>query len=215
MSPVVAMEDQPIDATWFREGRWLTEFVTPDAMEVEELYKELVKGLDDRIERIKAIHQWVGGEVKYKPYIKSTLIIDGRMSTNKDCWLRPSITRRVKVGNCANKAFLLVSLLRQEMTPGDVHVVLGNLHTEKSIGGHAWAQVNLEERPYVIECTRDDVAALIPQGQTTDRYEPILFFNDKSAYAISTKEIMEPFAVTGYALWLKEYLDIAYIEGRK
>ena len=212
---VVAMNDQPIDATWFREGRWLTEFVTPDAMEVEELYKELVAGIDDKIERITAIHEWVGREVKYKPFIKSTLIIEGRMSTNRDCWLRPSITRRVKIGNCANKAFLVVSLLRQEISPGDVHVVLGNLHTDKGAGGHAWAQVNIEERPYIIECTREDVPALVPQGQTTDRYEPILFFNDKSAYAISQKEIMEPFAVTGYAMWLKEYLDIAYIEGRK
>ncbi|HEC62027.1 MAG TPA: hypothetical protein ENI27_07205, partial [bacterium] len=122
---VVAMNDQPIDATWFREGRWLTEFVTPDAMEVEELYKELVAGIDDKIERITAIHEWVGREVKYKPFIKSTLIIEGRMSTNRDCWLRPSITRRVKIGNCANKAFLVVSLLRQEISPGDVHVVLG------------------------------------------------------------------------------------------
>ncbi len=215
MSPVVAMDDQPIDATWFQEGRWLTEFVTPDAMEVEELYKELVAGVDDKVERIKVIHEWVGREVKYRPFIKATLIVAGRMSTNKDCWLRPSITRRVKVGNCANKAFLVVSLLRQEMSPGDVHVVLGNLHTDKGVGGHAWAQVNIDESPYVIECTREDVPPLIPQGQTVDRYEPILFFNDKSAYAISQKEIMEPFAITGYAVWLKDYLDIAYIEGRK
>lgn len=212
---VVAMNDQPIDATFFKEGRWLTEFVTPDAMEVEELYKELVVGLDTREERIRAIHEWVGREIKYRPFIKATLIIEGRMSTNRDCWLRPSITRRVKVGNCANKAFLVVSLLRQEMSPGDVHVVLGNLHTDKGTGGHAWAQVNIEDRPYVIECTREDVPALVPQGQTVDRYESILFFNDKSAYAISKKTIMEPFAVTGYAMWLKDYLDMAYIEGRK
>jgi len=209
---VITMDDQPISATFFKEGRWLTEFVTPDAMEIQELYRELTKEYPDRVDRIKVIHDWVSREITYKPYIKATLRVEGISSSNSDVWLRPSLTRRIKVGNCANKSFLLASLLRNELDPGEVHVVLGNLHNGK-VGGHAWCQVKIDEQAYIVESTCPDLPALVHAAIAT-RYEPVHFFNDKTAYAIEGKTVLEPFSRV-YSTWLKDYLDFAYIQGLK
>ena len=43
---------------------------------------------------------------------------------------------------------------------------------------------------------------------------PEVLFNDKTAYAIEGKTLMMPMSRC-YSTWLKDYLDIAYIEGRK
>lgn len=209
---VVTMDDQPISATFFGEGRWLTEFVTPDAMEVQELYRQLTKDYPDRVDRIKVIHDWVSREIKYKPYIKSTLWVEGKSSSNRDVWLRPTLTRRIKVGNCANTSFLLASLLRNELDPGEVHVVLGNLHNGKP-GGHAWVQVKLDEQAYIVESTCPDLPAMVHASVAT-RYEPVHYFNDKTAYAIEGRTVLEPFSRV-YSTWLKDYLDHAYIQGGK
>ncbi len=209
---VITMDDQPISATFFREGRWLTEWVTPDAMEVQELYRQLTKDYPDRVDRIKAIHDWVSREIKYKPYIKATLWVEGKSSSSSDAWLPPSLTRRIGIGNCANTSFLLASLLRNELDPGEVHVVLGNLHNGKP-GGHAWVQVKIEEQAYIVESTCPDLPALVYASVAT-RYEPVHYFNDKTAYAIEGKTVLEPFSRV-YSTWLKEYLDYAYIQGRK
>ena len=209
---VVSIDDQPISATFFHEGRWLTEFVTPDAMEIKELYGQIAKGLPSRAARIEAIHEWVSSEVKYKPFIKARLWVEGKSSTNPDVWLSPSLTKQVKIGNCANKSFLLASLLRNELSPGEVHVVLGNLHNGNP-GGHAWVQVKLNDRAFIVESTRPDVHALVPVA-IADRYEAVHFFNDKTAYAIEGRTIMEPFSRC-YSTWLKDYLDMAYIKGEK
>ena len=118
----------------------------------------------------------------------------------------------VMVHNCANKAFLLASLLRNEFDPGEVHVVLGNLHNGNP-GGHAWVQVRLGDRVYIVESTRPDVEALVP-ATIAERYEAAHFFNDKTAYAIEGRTVMQPFCRC-YSTWLKDYLDFAYIKGRK
>ena len=211
---IISIDDQPISATFFKEGRWLTEFVTPDSMEIKELYGELTKGIPSGAARVEALHRWVSTEVKYKDFIKAKLWVEGKSSTNPDVWLSPSLTKRVKVGNCASKSFLLASLLRNELSPGEVHVVLGNLHNGKAEGfGHAWVQVKLDERAYIVESTRPDVPALV-LASVADRYEAVHFFNDKTAYAIEGRTIMEPFS-RDYSTWLKDYLDFAYIKGEK
>ena len=210
---VITMDDQPISATFFKEGRWLTEFITPDAMEVKKLYSELTKGLvADRRARIKAIHEWVSNEIKYEPFIKARLTVAGKSSSNGDVWLPPSLTKQIRVGNCANKSFLLTSLLRNELSPGEVHTVLGNLYNGKA-GGHAWVQVKLDERAYICESTCPDLPALVPAA-VAERYEAVHFFNDQTAYAIEGRTVLEPFSRV-YSTFLKDYLDWCYIRGGK
>lgn len=212
MSGVVSIDNQPISATFFGEGKWLTEFVTPNAMEVQELARELGSSGDSKEGFLRSCRDWVASNIRYKPFIKAKIWVEGKTSVNKDTWLPPSITKLAGVGNCANKSFLLASLLRNRLDPGDVHVVLGNLYNGKP-GGHAWVQVNLDERAYIMESTRPDVESLI-RASVADRYEPVHFFNDQTAWAIEGRTVMEPFS-NAYSTWLKDYLDWAYIEGKK
>jgi len=209
MQPI---DDQPIAATFFGEDKWLTDFVTPDAIDVQELHSQLTKNINTLEERIAALHQWVASQVKYRKFVRGKLTIEGHSSFQDDLWNTPSITSRVKVGNCANKSFLLTSLIRQELSPNEVKCVLGNLYNGKA-GGHAWVQVRLHGADYIVEPTHPDVPIFVPVT-AAQRYEAVHLFNDQEIYAIEGKTVMEPFTAC-FSTWLSDYLDWAYIERRK
>ncbi len=212
MPNIIAIDDQPISATFFGEGRWLTDFVTPDAIDITELHKNLTEGITSLDEKIAILHKWVASQIKYKKFIRGRLSVEGKSSVQKDLWNMPSITARVRVGNCANKAFLMTSLLRQDMPASQIHCVLGNLYNGKA-GGHAWVQVKLGGLDYIVETTRADVEPLV-LASTAERYEAVHLFNDERAYAIEGRTVMEPMTAC-YSTWLSDYLDWVYIEGRK
>jgi len=212
MMNTIAIDDQPISATFFGEGRWLTDFVTPNASDIRKLHKDLTQGITSLEDRIAALHSYVASKIRYTRFVKGRLSIEGKSSIQDDLWNMPSITARVNVGNCANKAFLMTSLLRQDMPSSQVHCVLGNLYNGKA-GGHAWVQVKLGGQDYIIETTRADVPALV-LASNADRYEAVHLFNDETAYAIEGRTMMEPMTAC-YSTWLSDYLDWAYIEGRK
>lgn len=209
---MISIDDQPIESTFFGEGKWLSEFITPDNLEIGNLYREITMGAVSQEEKIKACWQWVASKVRYKQFIKGKLQIENRISVQPDLWCDPSMVARVRVGNCANKAFLLTSLLRNEFPPEQVFCVLGNLYNGKP-GGHAWTEVKLNGRNYIAESTRSDVPPLI-LAAAASRYEAVHYFNDQYACAIEGRTVMEPFTAC-YSTWLKDYLDWAYIEGRK
>ena len=212
MENAYAIDDQPISATFFHEGKWLSEFITPDALEVKNLFGEITDGITSTENKVRACHRWVANNVKYKQFISGRLWVEGKSSVQKDLWLSPSLVKQVRVGNCANKAFLLTSLLRNELGSNEVYCVLGNLYNGK-VGGHAWTQVTLGDRNYICDATNANVQPLV-FAAIADRYEPIHYFNDKGATAVEGKTVMEPFTAC-YSTWLKDYLDFAYIEGRK
>ncbi len=206
-----SIDDQPIAATFFGEGRWLTDFITPEAVDVQELHADLTENINTIEERIAALHGWVAS-LKYQKFVRGTLKIEGKVSYQNDLWNAPSITSRIKVGNCANKSFLLASLIRRELPASDVHCVLGNLYNG-TVGGHAWVQVQLHGVDYIVESTREDAPVLVPAA-VAQRYEEIHLFNDKDVYVIEGRTVMEPYTAC-FSTWLSDYLDHAYIEGRK
>jgi len=208
---LIKADDQPIGATFFGEGRWLTDFITPEDLEVQELHDALTRGLPSIEQRIRVCWDWVANEVQYVRLVPGKLTIAGKTSYQKDLWNLPSITRRVKVGNCANKAFLLASLLRNELPANNVKCVLGNLYNGKA-GGHAWVQINFNGQDYIVEATRSDVK-LVP-AFAADRYEAVHLFNDKEVYAVEGKTVLEPFTAC-FSTWLRDYLDWSYIRGEK
>jgi hypothetical protein len=116
------------------------------------------------------------------------------------------------VHNCANKAFLLTSLLRNLISSEDVYCVLGNLH-DHDVGGHAWVQVQLDGAPYIMEATRPDIPAFIP-AEAASRYEAIHFFNDKEVWMVEGRTALQPFTGS-YSVWLKDYIDWVYVHGGK
>lgn len=212
MPNTIAIDDQPIDATFFGEGRWLTDFITPNAIDIKQLHKDLTQSITSLDDKIATMHNWVASKIRYKRFIRGRIWVEGKSSIQDDLWNMPSITARVKVGNCANKAFLLTSLLRQDLPSSQVHCVLGNLYNG-SPGGHAWVQVKLGGLDYVVETTKADVPALVP-APAADRYEAVHLFNDETAYAIEGRTVMVPLTEC-YSTWLSDYLNWSYIEGRK
>jgi len=212
MDEITTMDDQPISATFFHEGKWLTEFITPNALEVRRLYADITNGLTLTEEKVKACHNWVANRIRYKQLLTGRLWVEGQTSVQNDLWLSPSLVKQIRVGNCANKAFLLTSLLRNELGQDHVYCVLGNLYNGKA-GGHAWTEVNLGGRNFICDATNANVQPLV-FASIADRYEPVHYFNDKVTYAVEGKTVLEPFAAC-YSTWLKDYLHWGYIEGRK
>lgn len=214
MQTPTPINDQPISATFFGEGRWLTDFITPNALEVTELYKEIIKDIDEPGERITALWSWVAEKVKYVRFVKAKIWINGHSAVQDDFWVSPSITAKGKIpGNCATKSFLLCSLLRNELPAEKVYCVLGNLQQPRNKGGHAWVEVQPNGAKYVMESTRGDMKPMV-LADNADIYESVIYFNDKTVSAIEGRTVLEPFTAV-YADWLSDYLDWKYIEGRK
>ena len=207
MINVVPCDDQPISATFFGEGHWLSDFVTPEEPDILMLYRSLTANATNINDKIDACWSWVANEVKYKNFISATINIEGVTSVQKDFWQTPAVCSKTKWGNCANKAFLLTSLLRNAMPSDKVHCVLGNLYNGHG-AGHAWVEAELPGGSYIVEATRNDVPMIL--ANTATRYEPVHYFNDKSVYAVPGRTVMTPFQAC-YSSWLAYYLDKAYI----
>lgn len=213
MQPATAIDDQPISATFFGEGRWLTDFITPNALEVKELYENLTKNIDDDDGRMLACWDWVANKVKYVRFVKAKIWVNGHASAQGDYWQAPSQIIRTRIGNCANKAFLLCSLLRNELSAENVHCVLGNLHQGVKPGGHSWVEIRANSHSYIMESTRGDMQPMVA-ANVASIYESVIYFNDQGVSAVPGRTVLEPFTAV-YADWLRDYLDWAYIEGRK
>ncbi len=213
MPQAIQIDDQPISATFFNEGKWLTDFITPDALEVKELHEKLTKDIDELQDKILACRDWVANSVKYVRFVQAKIYINGHTSSQDDYWQTPSQLIRTRVGNCANKAFLLCSLIRNELSSDKVHAVLGNLHQGAKPGGHAWVEVRPNGSNYIMESTRGDMKPMVA-ADIADIYESVIYFNDETVSAIEGRTVLEPFTRV-FADWLKDYLDWAYIRGRK
>lgn len=206
---LIPIDDQPIDASFFGEARWLTDFITPDSLEVKELYHQLTEGFTDTIDRITALWQWVASQVRYVQFVKGKIWINGKSDVQNDLWTLPGTTIRTRVGNCAIKSLLLTSLLRNELPASQVYCTLGNFYNGKP-GGHAWISLKLNE-DYIMESTMPTAPPLIA-SHLTERYEAVHYFNDKQVLAVEGKTQLIPFTAC-YSTWLSDYLNWAYIQG--
>jgi hypothetical protein len=209
---LIPIDDQPIAATFFGEGRWLTDFITPDALEVQNLYKEITEGIANPLDRITACWEWVANQVKYVKFVRGKLTINGKTSWQNDYWQMPEMAIITRVGNCANKSFLLCSLLRNTLSPDQVYCVLGNLYNGKP-GGHSWCVVKLNGNDLISESTTPTAPPLVP-ASAAERYEAVHYFNDSEVYAVEGKTQLVPMAEC-FSTWLSDYLNWAYIESRK
>jgi hypothetical protein len=208
---VTQINDQPIAASFFGEGRWLTDFITPDEPDVRELYSSVTRGLADPVDRIIALRNWVANRVRYVQFVRGHLWINGKSAIQNDLWTSPSLTIQTKVGNCAVKSFLLTSLLRNELPADRVYCTMGNLYNGKP-GGHAWVTVkNGDEQ--IMETTVPSAPAMVPAAVAT-RYESVHYFNDKEVYAVPGRTQLVPMAAV-YSTWLERYLKWAYIEAHR
>jgi hypothetical protein len=209
---LIPIDDQPMNASFFGEARRLTGFITPDSLEVQNLYNSLTEGIGNSVDRIKACWGWVASQVKYVEFVRGRLWIGNKVSVQNDLWSLPETTINTKLGNCAVKSFLLASLIRNELPPDQIYCTLGNLYNGKP-GGHAWISLNIEGQEFVMESTTPTVPPMVPASMAK-RYEAVHYFNDAEVLAVEGKTQMIPMTAC-YSSWLTDYLNWVWIESQR
>ena len=201
----IPVNDQPIGgtgaATLFHESRWLSEWVATETLEVQTKYEEITQKLTNVWDKTIACFNFVL-DIPYTPTIRTRVSIDGKTFTQEDTWLDPGQAIKAPALNCANRAFLLASLLRQEHSPNQVWVALGNLHID-GIGGHAWVIFRGSE-DYILETTSPTIRAPISHS---DAHEGVIYFNDREVRIVPGREIKEPFSACWCHPFLEDYLN--------
>jgi len=202
LEQALPIDDQPINgATLLGEDRWLSEWITPDNLEIQLEYERLTQKLTEPKDRVLACFNRVLS-IPYTEAVKAKVNIDGRTFVQKDVWLDPAQALKARKLNCANRSFLLASLLRQEFPPDKVWVVLGNLRLD-GLGGHAWV-VFRGDRDYILETTSPRIRVPITNS---DVHEEVIFFNDQEVRAIPHRSVEEPFSKCWCHPLLEDYLD--------
>lgn len=202
----IPCDDQPINgATLVGENRFLSSFITPGSLEIQEKYKALTEDTSDQRDRIVSVWRYVK-DIPYTQSVNAKVNIGGRVFSRYDVWLDPAQALKAGVKlNCMNKSTLLVSLLRQELSADKVSVCLNNV-TIDGIGGHAVGYVRLEDGDYIFETTNPSIKSPFLRAEDADIYEAVMFVNDKETRYIPSTQLREPLGCCCVS-WLEEYIN--------
>lgn len=180
----VLADNQPISARPLGDAVWLTSFINPQNPEVVLKYQALTEGVFSIEDRITALWRYVA-RLPYKETISSRISVDGKKVGQGDAWLYPSEVMKVRVSNCANRSFLLASLLKNALpNPGEVYCMLGNI-TLDGIGAHAWVAVKLSGKEYFLETTQPMLEKAIVPASLASAYESKVAFDENTVYTLS------------------------------
>lgn len=200
----IPCDDQPIDqATVMGENRYLTSWITPDNLEIQQKYKELTEGIADQRGRITVLWNFVKN-IPYTQFVKSRIQIDGKTFRQNDTWLDPAQTLVAGRLNCFNKSVLLTSLLRQELRPDQAFVCLNNVNID-GVDGHAVSYIKLED-DYILETTNPHIKSPFMPASAADIYGAVSWFNDKRVSYVPEVQLREPLGLCCIA-WLEEYIN--------
>lgn len=198
-------DNQPID-TRFGDATWITDFVTPNNPDVILKYHELTQGLTSPDDIIISLWHYVASK-PYVPLVPSKLLVGGKVLAQEDTWFFPAEAMKVGALNCANKAFLMTSLLKNYLRgPGDAYCVVGDL-VLGDVGSHAWVEVRRGGKQYIIETTQANIRyALIPK-EVAGAYEAKLYFDDKFVYRVDNSVNIAEVLQADFALDPIGYLE--------
>ena len=204
ISSAIACNDQPINAaTLLGESCYLTSWVTPDNLEIQSKYNELTKGLSTQRDKITACWNYVKS-LRYRQFIQTKVRLDGQTYVQEDAWLNPAQVMHAPAANCANRSFLLASLLRQELSPQQIYICFGNLNYDHQ-DGHAWVYAKLD-KDYLLETTSPSIKTPFLDARSADIYESVMFFNDSGVWHIPGAGLREPLSACYCIRWLEDYL---------
>lgn len=205
IAEAIKCDDQPINgATIMGESRFLTSWITPDSLEIQEKYKELTEGISEQNDRIIAIWQYVKS-IPYTQFVNAKVNIGGRVFSQYDVWLDAAQTLKAGVRlNCINKSILLVSLLRQELSADTAFISLNNVKTN-GVGGHAVGYLRLGG-DYILETTNLGIKSPFLRAEDMDIYDAVIFFNDKSISYVPGVSLKEPLGFCCIS-WLEGYIN--------
>jgi len=185
-------DNQPIQASILKERRLLTSWITPDSLEVQNKYDQITKGLSSTEDKVLACLRFAS-DIPYTQFVKVSVNVAGKTFVENDCWLQPAEAIFSPRLNCANKTYLLASLLRQELPAENVYACLGNLNTDGQ-SGHAFGYIRLDGKDYILETTNPSVRDKLIPIETVGIYEDIIYFNDLGVRAVPERTIREPFS---------------------
>ena len=200
-------DDQPIGgphgATLFHEPRYLSSWVMPNSLGIQDAYKQLTNELSDRSARIKACWEYVKN-IPYVQFVRTHTNVGGKIFSQGDAWLDPAQSLQVGRLNCLNKSTLLASLLRQDLSAEEIYVCLCNL-TSDGVGGHAICY--LASNDLVMETTNPELTNPFMRARDADIYESVIFFNDQNMrYVPGVPYLSEPLGNCCVG-WLRDYVN--------
>jgi len=169
----------------------IRDFVTPKQYEVDELFKQLRRG--SPYDSVAACWEYLNAYVKYPLDVrgrytdKQKLIsFGGAFTYNQpvDYWMFPcevvarardaASKNRRTLGDCADVATTMVSLLRNQFESDEIYVVIGIYYPlHKPAGKHAWVKFMLDEEWYYADPT-----VIFGDPLNFDLYEEHVLFND-------------------------------------
>ena len=138
---------------------WMTQSVS---MAIRELAESIVDGIDDTYERVRAIHDWVAGNIVYD-------VAGARNGRPGSGDAITTLRRREAV--CLGYSNLTAALLRA--AGYRVWVVIGSADNGVSVLRHAWNEVEVDGRILSIDATWD--AGCIERGVFVRRLSGALF----------------------------------------
>ncbi len=177
---LVKVDNQPINAR-HGDSYWLTDFVMPANPDIRLKWQELSQGVSSPVQAVTRLWQYVAN-LPYRETVPSRTTAGSLNNQQSDTWFFPPETMRVRVSNCANKSFLLASLLKNLYpSAGYVYVVLGR-YAGEGIGGHAWVQAKVGGKDYFIETTQPRLPAALIAPEKASNYQAQLFFDEHGVY---------------------------------
>ncbi len=209
MSELIELQSQPISAR-FGACKDVKEFVQPNTLMVRELLDRLNLAQMSEDDRILACWDWVARNIDYpKDRTTFALTVYGKTIKADDYFLEPSETIAIGLGKCDATSNLLVSMLRNFLSPERVWVVLGDLHSGAG-GGHAWVVVSRNSHYDVLETTLNKLPDGNPWKDAGSEavsliYDPVLYYNDQRIRAVEDAMMCTlPFQNCKIP-WLEEY----------
>ena len=206
---LIMADNQPIAARWGEDAIWITDLITPKNPSVQLAYRELTKGITSQEARINALWYYVS-HMPYKEAIATSFSAGGKTFKQKDTWLFPAETMIVRVSNCANRSFLLASLLKNEFEAlGQVYCSIGQI-TLDGIGNHAWISLDIPGGPYIIETTQPNLDRAVISMNKATAYSPYLHFDESYVWTsipnLNPRDFLENRFGVCAVPFLKDYL---------
>jgi len=186
------------DKRFAGETYHITDWITPYALEVQCLFDQLKS--DDPKQTLINCWQWLNDNVSYPTNClgaavdRQELISFGTLHyiNSTDFWqfasetiARARLARkygRKTLGDCEDMAVIMVSLMRNQLSPQDVYCVMGGYFNSQA-AGHAWVKCRLDGEWHIIDPT-------IKVGKPVDmsRYDEYILFNDVEIHELKPIE---------------------------
>jgi len=168
----------------------IRDFVTPNQVEILGLYEHLKQ--DDPYDTVELCWKYLNQYVQYPANPLGQTVDKQRLITfggafiydqPEDYWQFPyETTARVRwaakyhqkaFGDCADVAFVMASVLRNQLGPNEVHACIGTYILHGKPAGHAWVKFRIDLNIYYADPTKD-----FGKSMDFDLYDEYVLFND-------------------------------------